>query len=361
LILLGIALYLTFLILHPFLHTIILAVVLASLFNPLQQRLIRLYKGRRSLASLTVVLVIIFLIVIPATIFISSLATQGVQSITRVTDWLVAGNLQRLMEDPKIQSYTLWASERFSFIKLEKLDLPGNIMQASKNIGQFLISRGAVLVGGVADVVFHFFVMVFISFYLVRDGRGMVEQIKYLSPLREDQEDRILNKIRLVVRSVLLGTLLTAIVQGIIGGIGLAIVGIPALFWGTVMGLASLIPIVGTGLVWVPAVIYLLLIGSIKSGIFLTLWCVFVVGTIDNFARPYFMKGEGSLSPFYVFLAIIGGVKYFGLIGILYGPLILSFAMVVLYIYSVEYKDLLEGDGIPPAPPAGDEPITPVV
>mgnify|MGYP000875690607 FL=1 len=342
LILLGGALYLTYMILNPFLHTIILAVVLASIFQPLQQWLVRLYKGRKNLAAFTVVLVIIFLLVLPSTIFISSLAAQGVQSVARVHDWLVAGNLEKLMNDPRVNSYILWLGQHFKFIQPEKLDIPGNLMQASKNIGQFLLSYGAGFVGSVASLVFNFFVMIFISFYMVRDGDGMVAQIKYLSPLREEQEDRILDKIRVVVKSVLLGTLLTAIVQGVAGGIGLALVGVPPLFWGTVMGSASLIPIVGTGVVWIPTVIYLLLAGSVKSAIFLTLWCILVVGSIDNFARPYFMKGEGALSPFYVFLAIIGGVNYFGLIGILYGPLILSFAMVVLFIYSVEYKDILD-------------------
>ena len=125
------------------------------------------------------------------------------------------------------------------------------------------------------------------------------------------------------------------------GGIGLAIVGIPGLFWGTVMGFSSLIPVIGTALVWGPAVIYLLLFGKWKAGIFLLVWSIVLVGSIDNFLRPFLMRDENNLSPFYIFLAIIGGVQYFGLAGILYGPLILTFAMVMLYIYGVEYQDFL--------------------
>ncbi len=345
LLLMVLALYLTFLILGPFLQTIILASVLASLFFPLQVKLMKLYKGRSSLAALSVVLIITFVIVIPSVLLTSSLVTQGAQSIGTVTNWLVEGNLQKVLEDPKVTGYTQWLIERLNFIQINRMEIQNNLMQASKDIGQFLLSRGAGLLGGVLDVLFHFFVMVFISFYMIRDGRKMVEQIKYLSPLREDQEDRILDKIRLVIRSVLVGTLMTAVCQGLAGGIGLAMVGIPPLFWGAVMGFSSLIPIIGTGLVWIPAVIYLLIVGKAGSALFLTIWCVLVVGCIDNFARPFFMKGEGALSPFYIFLAIIGGVKYFGLIGILYGPLILGFAMVVLYIYSVEYQDILTENG----------------
>ncbi len=346
LLLVILALYLTFLILGPFFETIILASVLASLFLPLQIRLVRIYKGRNSLAALSVILVITFVILIPSILLTSTLIAQGINSVTAINNWLVEGNLEKVMEGPQVTGYTQWLIERLSIVQINKIDVQDSLIQASKNVGQFLLSRGAGLLGDALNVMFQFFVMVFICFYMVRDGRKMVEQIKYLSPLREDQEDRILDKIRLVIVSVLVGTLLTAVVQGIAGGIGLAIVGIPPLFWGAVMGFASLIPLIGTGLVWIPAVIYLLIVGKAGSAIFLTIWCVVVVGSIDNFARPFFMKGEGTLSPFYIFLAIIGGVKYFGLIGILYGPLILGFAMVVLYIYSVEYQDLLTEDGV---------------
>jgi predicted PurR-regulated permease PerM len=106
-----------------------------------------------------------------------------------------------------------------------------------------------------------------------------------------------------------------------------------------VCGFSSLIPIVGTSLVWVPAVIYLVLLAKWKAALFLAIWSVVLLGSIDNFLRPFLMKGEGRMSPFYIFLAIIGGVQYFGLLGILYGPLILSFAMIMLYMYGAEYRE----------------------
>ena len=171
----------------------------------------------------------------------------------------------------------------------------------------------------------------------------MVVQIKYLAPLRKDQENKLINRIHAVARSALLGSFLTALCQGVAGGIGLWIVGIPGLFWGTMMGFTSMVPMVGTALIWIPASIYLMLIGKMKAAVFLLAWCVFLVGAIDNFLRPFIMKGKAEMSPFYIFLAIIGGVQYFGLAGILYGPLILAFAMVMLYIYGVEYQDLLNG------------------
>ena len=115
----------------------------------------------------------------------------------------------------------------------------------------------------------RFFIMMFIIFFLLRDGAEMVEKIKYLAPLREDQEDRIIERIRAVARSALLGSFLVALGQGLSGGIGLSIVGIPGFFWGAMMGFTSLIPLIGTALIWVPAVIYLALLGKWKSMVFL--------------------------------------------------------------------------------------------
>jgi predicted PurR-regulated permease PerM len=339
---LFLSLFLALLILRPFLHTIVLSAILASIFYPLQVALVGIYKGRRNIAALTVVLTIILLVIIPLFFFTSALVAQGLDSINRITEWISAGNMQELLKHPTIVDYTAWIRERLDFYGFTKVNLQQFLLQASRRTGQFLLGRGVGLVKDVASMIFHFFVMIFLTFYLVRDGQDMIAGIKDLSPLREDQENRIIDKIRSVTRSALLANFLVALCQGAAGGLGLAIVGIPALFWGTILGLSSLIPLLGTAIVWIPAIGYLMLTGSWKAGIFLFLWAVFFVGTIDNFLRPFLMRGKEQMSPFYLFLAIIGGVSYFGLVGILYGPLILAFAAVMLYIYQGEYKTTTE-------------------
>jgi len=343
------SLYLSYLILRPFMETLIFAIVLSSMFYPLQIYLARHYGGRKTLAALTIVFIFTFLIALPVFFFVSALVSQGVDSVNQVNEWLKAGNLHKLTQHPKVLAYVAWLQERLGFLDLEKMDIPSTLLQLSKTVGQFLLSKGATILGNVATLIMHFAVMVFVIFYLVRDGDEMIERGRYYSPLRRDQEDRILSGVRVVARSVLLGSFLTALLQGLVGGIGLTLVGIQGLFWGTVMGFSSLIPVVGTSLVWIPTVIYLLLLGKSYSALFLTLWSIILVGSIDNFLRPFFMRGQGGMSPFYIFLAIIGGVQYYGLAGILYGPLILSFAMVMLYIYGAEYReDLLSGNKEPP-------------
>jgi predicted PurR-regulated permease PerM len=335
------SLLLALIILRPFAQPIILAIVLASLCHPIQVRLVRVFRGREIPAALVVVFLVTFLIIIPITLFLAALFTQGVDSVNRVDTWIREGNIQEILDSPRFANLIIWFEENFSFIDLEQINIQGNLMQLSKSTGQILLSRGAGLLGNITGVVAKFFIMIFVTFFLVKDGERMLARVKYLSPLQDSQEEQIFSRIKTVARSVLVGSFLTALLQGFIGGVGLAIVGIPALFWGAVMGIASLIPIVGTSLIWIPAIIYLVILGKWVSAIFLALWCILFVGSIDNFIRPYLMKGQAQMSPFFIFLAIIGGVRVFGLIGVLYGPLIISFATIMLYIYSVEFEQML--------------------
>ncbi len=347
--LLILSLYLSYLILRPFLPTIILSVILASFFYPVHGFFNRLYRGRKNASAFTTLMVIIILIVIPVLIFVSALIDQGIETVDRLNEWVRGGNIQRLMEHPKIVHLIAWLKKHLEFINISPDRLQTHLSEWSRNFGKFFLARGAALVGDLASMFFHFLVLVFISFYILRDGPEMVSGIKDLSPLREDQENSIIYRIKDTARSAVLGIFLTAMFQGMAGGIGLSIVGIPGIFWGTLMGFSSLIPMVGTALVWVPAVAYLLLLQKWGPAIFLAAWCILLVGSIDNFLRPFLMRGRERMSTFFIFLAIIGGITVFGLPGILYGPLILGFASIMLYIYRVEYSDLLskeaEGSG----------------
>ena len=339
LIIVAVSLYLSYLILLPFIDTVILAIILASFFNPLQIYLERRLKGRKNLAALIIVLIITFVIAIPVFVFTSTMVAQGLDTVNKTNEWIRAGKLQQLVQDPRINEYLARYQERFSFLQISKVDIANDLLYLSRDLGQFLLGKVAAILGNMASLVAQFFIMIFIAFYLVRDGGEMVQTIRYYIPLRAEQEDRIINGIRVVTKSVLLGTFITAVCQGLVGGVAFAILDLPGLFWGTITALASLIPLVGVYLVWVPIALYLLLLGETKSVVFLAIWSIVASGIIDNFVRPLLVKGKSKMSPFYIFLAILGGVQYFGLKGILYGPLILSFAMIMLFIYGVEYRD----------------------
>jgi predicted PurR-regulated permease PerM len=183
--------------------------------------------------------------------------------------------------------------------------------------------------------------MIFTFFFFLRDEKKIFDYVLHLVPLSTSQEDRILEKIKTVAKSALLGTFVTAAAQGAAGGIAFAICGFPGLFWGMVMAFASLIPMVGTALVWIPGVLFLVATGHMGLAVFLTLWSVILVGGIDNVVRPLFMQGSADMNTLLIFFAILGGMNLFGLTGLLYGPLLFGLAMVLLYIYSIEYESFL--------------------
>jgi predicted PurR-regulated permease PerM len=152
--------------------------------------------------------------------------------------------------------------------------------------------------------------------------------------------------------ATLYGIFLTSIVQGIIGGIGFAIAGIPhALFWGTAIALFSLIPVVGTSVVWVPASLILIATGNLTSGIFLFCWGILIVSTVDNFLRAFLIGGRTNTNQLLMFLSVFGGIGMFGLVGVIFGPLILTLFFAFLHIYELEYDKVLHrGKAVKPVP-----------
>ena len=336
------SLYLGFSIVEPFLHTLIFSTVLAVLFAPVFNWVLDSVRGRRTLASLLTVSIIVFCLLLPMTFLIMALISQGVESLVGLNAWVLKLDSATLSSNGMLAPYIDWVHKELPFLRIDEMDIQASIVQYSKGFAQAMLGFGTELVRNAAKLVLHFLLMVFILFYFMRDGAKMVEYLKHLSPLRARQEDYIIDSLKRVARGVLMGCLLVAVLQGFAGGIGLAVVGIPAFFWGAVMALASLIPVVGTGLVWVPAVAYLFLAGDWKMALFLALWCgIFVVG-IDTLLRPIFMREASRVSTFYIFLAILGGVYTFGMLGVFYGPLILSLVMVMLQIYVEEYAEDLK-------------------
>ncbi len=335
------SLYMALLVLKPFLNIIIIGVVLASLCYPLFTTLRQRFNGHESLAALATVSIIVLCFIIPLFFFFSALVSQAAKSIVSFQAWLSTFDLNQLQHEEFIKVPLDFLKERLPFIDFSQFNIQSELLELTRKYGQTLLDSGTVVLGNMANIVMKSAILVFTLFFLFKDGEKMLARLRHLTPLHASQEDRIIAKLNNVARSVVLGSFIIALLQGIAGGIGLALVGVPALFWGSIMGFASFIPVVGTAIVWGPCALYLLLTGDWKSGIFLIIWGMLVISSIDSFFRPYFMKGQSQMSVFYVFLAIIGGLQLFGALGLLYGPLILSLAMVMLSIYSEEYGDFL--------------------
>ncbi|MES9995645.1 AI-2E family transporter [Desulfovibrio aminophilus] len=347
------ALYLTYVIAGPFLHTIVFSGVVSLIFSPLFNRIQRRTGGRRTLAALITVLIIVVCIGLPLFFLTFGLVIQARDTFQALNVWARETDFAKLLDAHQLDQHLVWLREQLPFVQFDASDIQARLLEFSRNLGQIAVEAGRQLFTNTARLIFHLLLLVFIVFYFLRDGRDMVEKLRYLCPLRTEQEDLIIENIQRVARSVLVGTLFIAALQGLLGGIGLAIVGLPALFWGGVMALAALVPVVGTGLVWAPAVGWLLIQGQTGWAIFLALWCGVLVTSVDTVLRPLLLREASQVSTFFVFLAVLGGISAFGFAGILYGPLTLTFVMVMLRIYGEEYRDMLS-DRCNCQPPSSD-------
>jgi predicted PurR-regulated permease PerM len=215
------------------------------------------------------------------------------------------------------------------------------LLKTAAGLGQNVVGLSASLAAGITGFIAKLLLMLFVLFFVLRDYERMFAFFHHAVPLSRSQEDVLLEEIMNVSKSSLLGTFLTALCQGIAGGFALWLAGFPGLFWGSIMAFASLIPIVGTALIWLPAAIYLIVTGSWGWGLFLILWGVLVVGSIDNFLRPMLMHGSSSMNTVIIFFSLLGGIAAFGLMGLLYGPIIFTITLVLYRLYEQEFKDFL--------------------
>lgn len=342
LLILGVALLLAYIVLRPFIDILIIGVVLATLTRPIYLRLLRCCRGRPTPAALITVVLIFTCLIIPIFLFLGSLFAQGVQSVNALQSRLASTDFNALFSHEAIAPYLQWIQNHLPFVDLKKLAVQADLIALSKSAGQILLDSGTKILGNVFIVSMNFVILLFVLFFLIRDGERMMTRLRYLLPLTTDQENRIFRQLDDVAKSVILGAFVIALAQGAAGGLGLFIVGVEPFFWGCMMGFASLIPVVGTALIWMPVALYLILTGQWQWGVFLIVWGAVVVSGIDSVIRPILMQNRSKMSTFWVFLAIIGGIKFFGALGILYGPLILGFAMVMLSLYAEDYKGVLD-------------------
>lgn len=358
LVILAGALILACIVLHPFVNILIIGVVMAALFQPVHRRIVALCGGNRpTLAALLTTGFIFTCIIIPLFLFLGSLLAQGVQSVNALQVKLAATDFNKLFGHEALAPYLAWLQEHLPALDIKKLALQADLIDISKTAGQMLLDSGTRIIGNVFLLTMNFLILMFVLFFLIRDGHDMLTQLRYLVPLTTDQENRIIRQLDDVSKSVILGAFIIALAQGLAGGIGLFIVGIQPFFWGCMMGFASLIPVVGTAIIWLPVSVYLMLTGQWQWGVFMMAWGAVVISSIDSFIRPLLMQNRSNMSTFWVFLSIIGGIKFFGALGILYGPLILGFAMVMLTLYAEDYRHVLEERNI--VVPPGPSPLPP--
>jgi predicted PurR-regulated permease PerM len=328
-----------YIILKPFLMIFLIAFVLATLFYPLYNWFLKKTKNRPSLSSIFTCIVIVLIIIVPALAIIGILAQESILIYHKIEENIESG----ILDQPIIPKLKEIKNRYFPKLPIDfdSLEIGKDIASLIGKVSSYLVSFSASVIKNIASGVIQFFLMFFALYYFLKDGPAFLKWIMDISPLPHSFSREIFKRFRLVSESAFLGTFVSAIAQGVLGGIAFFIVGFPPIIWGVAMAFCSLLPFVGSAIVWIPGSIYLFIMGKTLSGIFLLIWGGVVIGLVDNILKPIIMRGKVELHPILTFFSILGGVMTFGLYGILLGPLAISMAVAFLQAYASEAKETL--------------------
>lgn len=329
-------------ILRPFLTALILAAILATVFYPLYQRILKFFGGRARLASIIACLLMLVLIIVPLTIFILLLLRQAFDTFEFIKLQIAQGYFDPYLKWEQGGIFYDYLNSIRGYlnglVNIDTIDIKAQLLDAVQYVSTFLARQTATIVTGFLSLLLGLFIMFFALYYFFKDAKAIIKKIMIVSPLPSEYEIEVFRKFKEISLATLHGIFLTSIVQGIIGGIGFAIVGIPnALFWGTAIAIFSLVPVIGTSIVWLPAGLVLLATGNIFGGVFILLWGGLLISTVDNFLRAYLIGGRTNTNQLLMFLAVFGGISIFGLVGVIFGPLVLTLFFTFIHIYEMEY------------------------
>ncbi|RLA46368.1 MAG: AI-2E family transporter [Gammaproteobacteria bacterium] len=338
---LAVSLYASYWLIKPFLQPIILAMLVGMLASPSHDWLVTKLNGRKNSAALISTLVLALVFLIPALLVLVAILKQGVSYSAVVREWATGDNIHQLLNRPFMLNVKEWLGRVLPPNVLDPETIRSQALTSARVVGKNFAGVSTAMLGSLTAFMIDFMLLLFALFFVLRDHDKLIAFIRHALPLSRSQEDMLLQEVKDVSKSALLGSLLTAVTQGIVGGFGLWLAGFPALFWGAIMAVASLIPVVGTALIWVPAAIYLFVTGETGWAIFMMIWGVVAVGSIDNFLRPLFMQGA-LMTTVVVFFSLLGGLHVFGLIGVIYGPIIFSITLVFFKMYESEFANFLD-------------------
>ena len=320
------ALYLCWSILKPFLPVLLWAAVLVIVFHP-AYRWWRQRLGNPSLAALTTTLLVIVTIIAPL-IAVSSAVIAQLQGVASAAQDQVSGLLADPAQAERLQQAMDWLT---GYVGVDVAELRKGLQQAAGSVSQALVQGTVTVLGGALGFIVSTFFVMFTMYYLFKDGEAAVEVVQSLLPLDRPQSDALVRRTGEIVYASVFGVVVIAIVQGTLGGLMFWILGLPSpLVWGVVMIVLATIPMLGTFLVWAPAAIVLAVTGHLVKALVLTAFGVLVIGLADNFLRPRLVGDRARMHELLIFFSVLGGLKVFGVLGILLGPVVVALGLSLL-------------------------------
>ncbi|MFA6095324.1 MAG: AI-2E family transporter [Candidatus Paceibacterota bacterium] len=311
----------------PFLAPIALAFMFAVTFRPVNRWFLKLTRDRRALASALTIIFILVVVVTPLTFLVERLVTESYTFYFDIRERGI-GDLDRLTY------YFIHPVQKF-FPAFDP-DIAGYV----ESITEALVSNLGSIFSSTASIIAGMFLGVISLFYIFKDGNRFRKALIELSPLSDRYDSQIIDRLEAAVNSVVKGSLLTALVQGFFVALGFTLFGIEHIvLWGSVAAVAALLPAIGTGLVMIPAVLFLLVTGSTGAAIGLAIWGIVAVGLVDNFLLPFFIGKSFKIHPVFVLFSVLGGILFFGPVGLFLGPLVVALLFALLDIYRLLILD----------------------
>ena len=347
-----------FWIISPFFGAVFWAMVLALMFMPVHRRLCALLRGRDTLAALGTLLFCMVIVVVPMIFVVGAMVDEA----TSFTQRLRTGEFNPRTYFEQIQNALPgWSRDllgRFGLFNAQ--DVVDKLTAAVVQGGQALTARALAIGQNTLMLLVNLGIMLYLLFFFLRDGRDLAQTIRRAVPMQRQHTDFLLSKFATVVRATVKGTVVVALVQGMLGGVAFAFLGIHgAVLWGVVMSVLSLLPAIGAALVWAPVAIYLMATGSMIEGLGLAAWGVGVMGMVDNLLRPILVGKETKLPDYLVLLSTIGGLSIFGVNGFLIGPAIAALFVATWALFSHEEGATPEDAAVAVAAAPADESAPP--
>jgi predicted PurR-regulated permease PerM len=341
--LLAALVYLVWRIVAPLWQPLAWALLLGSLLAPFNLKLAGRLGGRRQLASAITLLLTVLLFILPVAGVAGAVAAQAAQLLKQLEGRMPEvsqGLTLDLGHVPWLERPLAWVDANTT---ISLAQLQGWLVEGSRRLLEALVSSGGSVVMGALGTAASFILMLFVLFFVLRDGPAVAQQVVQMLPIEGRRRARLWQHLADVTRAVFLGIGLTALAQGILVGVGFWIAGLPSpLVFGVVAVLVSLIPMVGSALVWVPGALFLAARGEYGYAIFLAVWGAVVVGMVDNFLRPILISGRAEVPTLAVFVGVMGGLAAFGFIGLFMGPIVLGL-LVALFRYQSEELAAAQG------------------
>lgn len=330
---------------QPFLQAIFVAALFAALFHPLYRSVLDKVGERRVLASALTLIIVLFFVVVPLALLLAVVTTQAVDIAQSATPWI-----RQQLSTPGLITQTLEGLPFYSHIEpyrdlaLEKL---GDIAGLASG---WIVNAVQSATLGTFSALFSVLIVLYTLFFFLIDGDRLLFYVLYYLPLNDEDETKLLRRFTSVTKATLKGTAVIGCLQGTLAGAALYFAGIPsAVFWAVAMMVLSVVPGVGTALVWIPAVIYLIVGGEYVTAAVVGIFCAVVVGTVDNVLRPKLVGNDTQLHELLIFFSTLGGLLMFGFMGFVIGPIIAALFVTLWELYGDEFQEWLPSTAFRPA------------